>query len=146
MQNVSPSDRPDYVAIYEQVVEKASRVKSLLKSRHIRLKSASDLDQLMKKAEVLSSEWKLGERNPGWQERLFSGLHVNRIRSAVLGVGGDHGAQEAFTSSRPAGRCLSACCVDGPAASMRQRSYSARSASRCWRAQWAPGATATWRL
>lgn len=96
MQNVSLSDRPDYVATYEQVVEKASRVKSLLESRQIRLNSASVLGQLMKKAEALSIEWKLGERNPGWLDRLFSALHVNRICSAVLGVGGDHGAQEAL--------------------------------------------------
>lgn len=96
MRNVPPSNRPDYVATYEQVVEKASRVKSLLESRQIRLNSASVLGQLMKKAEALSSEWELGERNPGWQDRLFSALHVNRICSAVLGVGGDHGAQEAL--------------------------------------------------
>lgn len=96
MQNVSPSDRPDSVTTYEQNVEKASRVKSLLELRQIRLHSASVLSQLMKKAEALSSEWTLGERNPGWQDRLFSALHVNRICSAVLGVGGDHGAQEAL--------------------------------------------------
>ncbi len=96
MQKISPSDRPDYVATYEQVVEKASRVKTLLESRQIRLNSASVLGQLMKKAEALSSEWKLGERSPGWQDRLFSALHVNRICGAVLGVGGDHGAQEAL--------------------------------------------------
>jgi hypothetical protein len=96
MQSVPPSDRPDYVATYEQVVEKANRVKSLLQSRQIRLNPASVLGQLMKKAEALSSEWKLGERNPGWQDRLFSALHVNRICSAVLGVGGDPGSHEAL--------------------------------------------------
>jgi hypothetical protein len=96
MQNVSPSGRPDYVATYAQVVEKASRVRSLLESRKIRLNSASVLGQLMKKAEALSIEWKLGERNPGWQDRLLSALHVNRICSAVLGVGSDQGAQEAL--------------------------------------------------
>lgn len=96
MQSAPPSDRPDYVATYEQVVEKANRVKSLLETRQIRLNPASVLGQLMKKAEALSSEWKLGERNPGWQDRLFSALNVNRICSAVLGVGGDPGAHEAL--------------------------------------------------
>lgn len=96
MQNVSPSDRPDYVSTYAQVVEKATRVKSLLEFRNIRLNSASVLGQLMKKTEALSIEWTLGERNPGWQDRLLSALHANRICSAVLGVGSDHGAQEAL--------------------------------------------------
>lgn len=96
MQNVLPSDRPDYVTTYDQVVAKASRVKSLLECRQIRLNPASVLGQLMKKAEALSSEWKLGERNPGWQDRLFAALHVNRICSAVLGVSDDPGAQEAL--------------------------------------------------
>ena len=71
-------------------------MKSLLEFRQIRLHSASVLGQLMKKAEALSSEWKLGERNLGWQDRMLSALHVNRICSAVLGVGSDHGAQEAL--------------------------------------------------
>lgn len=96
MQSVPPSARPDYVTTYEQVVDKASRVKALLESRNIRLNSASVLGQLMKKAEALSSEWQLGERQPGWQDRLFAALHVNRICSAVLGVGDDPGAQEAL--------------------------------------------------
>lgn len=96
MQNIHPSNRPDYVSTYAQVVEKATRVKSLLESRNIRLNSFSVLGQLMKKTEALSIEWTLGERNPGWQDRLLSALHVNRICSAVLGVGSDHGAQEAL--------------------------------------------------
>lgn len=96
MQNVSPSDRPDYVSTYAQVVEKATRVKSLLESRNIRLNSASVLGQFMKKTEVLSLEWALGERNTGWQDRLLSALHANRICSAVLGVGSYPGAQEAL--------------------------------------------------
>lgn len=96
MQSVPPSNRPDYVSTYEQVVEKADRVKALLDSRQIRLNPASVLGQLIRKAEALWSEWKLGERNPGWQDRLFAALHVNRICGAVLGVGGDPGAQEAL--------------------------------------------------
>ncbi|MFY0573165.1 hypothetical protein ACN28S_01265 [Cystobacter fuscus] len=71
-------------------------MKALLESRQIRLNPASVLGQLMKKAEALSREWKLGERNQGWQDRLFSALHVNRICSAVLGVAEDPGAQEAL--------------------------------------------------
>lgn len=96
MQNVSPSDRPDYVSTYAQIVEKANRVKSLLESRNIRLNSASVLGQFMRKTEALSIEWTLGEKNPGWEDRLLSALHANRICSAVLGVGSDHGAQEAL--------------------------------------------------
>lgn len=96
MQNVSPSDRPDYVATYAQVAERAVRVRSLLESRNIRLNPVSVLGQFMKKAEALSTEWTLGERNPGWQDRLFAALHANRICSAVLGVGSDAGAQEAL--------------------------------------------------
>lgn len=96
MESVPLLDRPDSVTSYEEVVDKANRVKALLESRQIRLNPASVLGQLMKKAEALSSEWKLGERNPGWQDRLFSALHVNRICSAVLGVAEDPGAQEAL--------------------------------------------------
>jgi hypothetical protein len=94
MESVPLPDRPDSVTSYEEVVNKANRVKALLESRQIRLNPASVLGQLMKKAEALSSEWKLGERNPGWQDRQFSTLHVNRICSAVLGVAEDPGAQE----------------------------------------------------
>lgn len=96
MKSVPPSNRPDYVATYAEVVDKANRVKTLLELRQIRLNPASVLGQLMKKAETLSSEWELGERKPGWQDRLFAALHVNRISSAVLGVGEDPGAQEAL--------------------------------------------------
>ncbi len=96
MQNTPLSDRPDYVTTYEQVVDKANRVKTLLESRQIRLNPASVLGQLMKKAAALSSEWTVGEQNPGWQDRLFSALHANRICSAVLGLSEDDGAQEAL--------------------------------------------------
>lgn len=96
MQNVSPSDRPDYVATYAQVAERAVSVRSLLESRNIRLNPASVLGQFMKKTEALSTEWTLGEKNPRSQDRLFAALHANRICSAVLGVGSDPGAQEAL--------------------------------------------------
>lgn len=96
MQNIPRSDRPDYVTTYEQVVDKANRVKALLESRQIRLNPASVLGQLMKKAAALSSEWTAREQNPGWQDRLFSALQINRICSAVLGLSEDAGAQEAL--------------------------------------------------
>ncbi|PQA78372.1 hypothetical protein [Rhodoferax sp. TS-BS-61-7] len=96
MQNIPLSDRPDYVTTYEQIVDKANRVKALLESRQIRLNPASVLGQLMKKAAALSSEWTAGEQNPSWRDWLFSALHVNRICSAVLGLSEDAGAQEAL--------------------------------------------------
>jgi hypothetical protein len=96
MQSVPPTDRPDYVATYEQVVGKADQVRALLEARQIRLNPASVLGLLMKKTEALSTEWKLGESNPGWQDRVFAALHVSRICGAILGVGADPGAQEAL--------------------------------------------------
>jgi hypothetical protein len=86
--------RPDYVTTYAEVAGKSDRAKQILGNRSISLHPTSVLATLMSMTYQLSSEWNSQERSEGWEGRLFSALHVNRICDAVIAVEHDSGSQE----------------------------------------------------
>lgn len=86
--------RPDAVTTYTEVAEKGDRAKAILGRKSVSLHPSSVLATLMNRTRQLSTEWNSQERSKGWEDRLFSALHANRICDAVIAVEHDPGAQE----------------------------------------------------
>jgi hypothetical protein len=86
---------PDQAWTYEEIAAKCHEIRGLLQSLKVRLHRDSALGVILREAEALAQEWKMGKRG-GSLRRLINAAHANRIAGGLLAAQEDNGALECF--------------------------------------------------